>query len=742
MKSTPDRCLGVFTSGGDAPGMNAAVRSVVRTALARGVPTYAICEGYQGMVEGGDRLRLMTWGSVGGVLQRGGTIIGSARSEDFRQREGRLAAARNLIKVGIDSLVVIGGDGSLTGASYLQEEWPSLVAELAERGDIDSETAKKRTQLTIVGLVGSIDNDMFGTDMTIGADTALHTIIEAVDAITSTAASHQRSFVIEVMGRNCGYLALMGALATASDWVLIPEYPPEPGVWEDQMCSALKAGREAGRRDNVVIVAEGAHDRTGKPITCSYVKQVLEERLGQDVRETILGHVQRGGAPSAFDRYMSTVLGHAAVDFLLSGRADGRPCIIGMRGNRITFKPLASCLDRNRELVEAVNDGDYMSAMNLRGPSFENAFEILGTLVQAVPRQGVESQRRFRIAIIHAGALSPGMNTAVRIAVRMGLDMGHTMLGVQNGFQGLIDGDVHEMNWMSVAGWASMGGSELGTTRFLPEERHLYSIARTLEQFEVDGLLMIGGWVGYEAVWTMYGARDRFPGFAIPMVCIPASIDNNLPGSELSIGADTALNCVVDAVDKIKQSAVASRRVFVVEVMGRNCGYLALMAGLATGAERVYLHEEGVTLHDLEEDVEKLKTGFREGKRLGLIIRNECANAVYDTTFTAALFEEEGGEYFEVRKAILGHLQQGGDPTPFDRIQATRLAAQGITQLVAQIEGGKSDGAFIGALSGKMQVLNIEEFPRMSDRELRRPREQWWMSLRPVAKIMAQTGPG
>lgn len=741
MSSTPDRCLGVFTSGGDAPGMNAAVRSVVRTALARRIPTYAIYEGYQGMVEGGDRLRPMTWSSVGGILQRGGTIIGSARSEAFREREGRLAAARNLINVGIDSLVCIGGDGSLTGANYLQEEWPSLVAELAARGDIDPETAKKRTQLTIVGLVGSIDNDMFGTDMTIGADTALHRIVEAVDAITSTAASHQRSFVIEVMGRNCGYLALMSALATASDWVLIPECPPEPGVWEDQMCSALQAGREAGRRDNVVIVAEGAHDRTGTPITCSYVKHVLEHRLGQDVRETILGHVQRGGAPSAFDRYMSTVLGHAAVDFLLSGRADGQPCIIGMRGNRITFKPLDGCLDRNRELVEAIERGDYVSAMKMRGPGFDSAYEILGTLVQAVPRPDISSQRRVRIAVIHAGALSPGMNAAARIAVRMGLDKGHTMLGVQNGFQGLLQGDLREMDWMSVAGWASAGGSELGTTRFLPEERHLYSIARTLERFQIDGLLMIGGWIGYEAVSVMYGARDRFTGFAIPMVCIPASIDNNLPGSELSIGADTALNCVVEAVDKIKQSAVASRRVFVVEVMGRNCGYLALMSGLATGAERVYLHEEGVSLHDLQEDVERLKTGFREGKRLGLIIRNERANAVYDTAFTAALFEEEGGQLFEVRKAILGHLQQGGDPTPFDRIQATRLAAKGITHLLTQIDEGKNDGAFIGALSGKMQVLSIEDFPRMADRELRRPREQWWMALRPVARIMAQTGP-
>ena len=157
----------------------------------------------------------------------------------------------------------------------------------------------------IAGLVGSIDNDMIGTDMTIGADSALHRIVEAIDAIASTAASHQRSFVVEVMGRHCGYLALMSAIAGGADYVFIPENPPDPG-WEDDLCELLKNGRAAGRRNSIVIVAEGAHDSQNTPITSDYVRQVLEERLGEDTRVTILGHVQRGGAPSAFDRSMSS----------------------------------------------------------------------------------------------------------------------------------------------------------------------------------------------------------------------------------------------------------------------------------------------------------------------------------------------------------------------------------------------------------------------------------------------------
>ena len=221
--------IGVLTSGGDAPGMNAAVRAVVRTGLRRGAEVWAITEGYKGMVEGGGAIRPLSWDAVGGILQQGGTVIGTARCPEFREREGRRRAAANLVAAGIDSLVVIGGDGSLTGASLFRQEWPELLAESVAAGTITPEQAAAHPALTIVGLVGSIDNDMVGTDMTIGADTALHRITQALDDLASTAASHQRSFVVEVMGRHCGYLALRGAIAGGADWVFIPESPPEDG---------------------------------------------------------------------------------------------------------------------------------------------------------------------------------------------------------------------------------------------------------------------------------------------------------------------------------------------------------------------------------------------------------------------------------------------------------------------------------------------------------------------------------
>ena len=733
--------IGVFTSGGDAPGMNAAVRAVVRTALARGVAVYGIHEGYQGLVDGGDSIGPMVWGDVGGVLHLGGTVLGSARCAAFREREGRLAAARNLVHNRIDGLIVIGGDGSLTGASVLRQEWSGLLQTLLQQGDIRQEDVERHATLPIVGLIGSIDNDMFGSDVTIGVDTALHRIVGAIDAISSTAASHQRTFVVEVMGRHCGYLALMSALATGASWVFIPEHPPAGEDWETRMTEILAKGRRRGRRENIVILAEGARDAQGQPITSGHVKRLLEERLGEDTRITVLGHVQRGGSPSAYDRILGTLTGAAAVDVMLDPTFDGEPVVVGTIGNKITHTPLDKCLDRTRAVSDSIHAGNYDLAMAQRGYGFEESYRTYRTLVRAVPRQVEKSEATRRVAVLNAGSPAPGMNTAVRAAVRLGIDQGHTMLGVRNGFRGLIDGDISELGWLDVSGWAARGGAELGTNRTVPEASDFYAIARNLEAHNVQGLVVVGGITGYRAALALYEQRRNYPVFNLPIVCLPASINNNLPGADHSVGADTALNSIVEAVDKIKRSAVASRRVFVVEVMGRHCGYLALTSALATGAERVYLNEEGVTLQNLVDDVSGLVTGFNSGKRLGVMIRNEAANTIYSTPFMTALFEEEGGHLFDVRQAILGHLQQGGDPTPFDRILATRLAVHAFHFLDEQLGQAEPECCAVGYIGGQIQRTDFLDLPRMIDVVHDRPKKQWWLDIRPIARVLAQSGP-
>jgi 6-phosphofructokinase 1 len=471
------------------------------------------------------------------------------------------------------------------------------------------------------------------------------------------------------------------------------------------------------------------------------VQHVLEAALGEEVRVTVLGHVQRGGRPSAFDRNLGTLTGYYAVEAVLNAKPNTEPVVIGIKGNRIVSAKLMDCVEQTHAVATAISQQDYEKAIELRTGSFKEAFRTLRTFVRALPHPPEPGQQRMRLGVLNAGAPAPGMNTATRAAVRLGLDKGHRLFGIHNGFEGLAEGEIEEMNWMSVNGWASMGGSELGTSRKVPKGADLYAIARNIEKYELQGLLVIGGFSAYEAVYKLMQERMNFPAFKIPMVCLPATINNNLPGSELAVGADTALNNIVEAVDKIKQSAVATGRCFVVEVMGHYCGYLALMSGLATGAERVYLHEEGVTIGGLQKDVENLKEGFSSGKRLGLMIRNEYANRVYSTAFMTALFEEEGGDLFDVRQAILGHLQQGGDPSPFDRIMATRLASRCVDFLIEKVNKNDPACAFIGLSSDGMNFNNMEDFYRMVDIEFQRPKEQWWLEIDAIAKLLSQPRP-
>ncbi|OKL52805.1 6-phosphofructokinase [Buchananella hordeovulneris] len=750
--------IGILTSGGDAQGMNAVVRAAVRTALRMGAQPYAVLEGWQGAVEGGDGVRQLQWESVGSILHKGGTVIGTARSDAFRERWGMLAAAKNLLAHGIDRLIVIGGDGSLTGTEEFRTQWPSLLDELVETGQISPEVRDAHPKLTVTGVVGSIDNDMVGTDMTVGTDSALHRIVDALDAISSTAASHQRTFIIEVMGRHCGYLALMAAVAGGCDYVLIPENPPAPG-WEQDMVDTLRRGREQGRRDSLVIVAEGARDRDGAPITSTHVQQAIKDLMGESARVTILGHVQRGGAPSAYDRWMSTLLGYAAAQEVINSTEDDEPHIMGVRRNRIARLPLRESVAATRAVKDLLAEQRYAEAISARGQSFTEMVRIFSFLatppgteegyevfseqaellkqVRAIVKNPDGTERAPRVGVLHQGGLAPGMNSAARAVTRLGLQLGMTVLGIRGSFQGLIDGRVSELTWGEVDSWVGEGGAELGTRRPVPEVEKLYSLGRAIEEHCIDALIIIGGFNGYLSAHLLHTEQSRYPAFQIPIICIPASIDNNLPGTELAIGADTALNEAVRALDMIRQSASASRRCFVAETMGRRCGYLAAMSGLAAGAEKVYLAEEGITLEALKKDTEEMIKSFQEGRRLYLAIRSEQASELYTTDFLARLFAEEGKGLYDVRQNVLGHIQQGGNPSPFDRLLATRLAYVALSDLVEQLLLGSHEGRYVGLMGSKMGTRPIARMEDELDLVNRRPRKQWWMELRSVSEIVS-----
>ena len=309
--------IAVMTSGGDAPGMNAAIRAVVRTGLEHDVEVYGVRQAYTGLLSGD--FELLTSREVSGILQRGGTILQTARNEEFKTLQGQRKALRRLNEYGIEGLVVVGGDGSLRGALALHE-----------------------LDFPVVGVPGSIDNDIWGTDMSIGVDTALNTIIDALDRIRDTATSHQRAFLIEVMGRNCGYLALMAGILGGAEIVITPE----KAITMDEVAAALEDSYVRGKSHAVAVMAEGA----AYSITDLANYLMKNKNVGFEIRLSILGHMQRGGSPSAFDRRLASMLGMRALDVLMEGQTG---VMVGMLGRVIQTVSLEDVTTKTREMTES-----------------------------------------------------------------------------------------------------------------------------------------------------------------------------------------------------------------------------------------------------------------------------------------------------------------------------------------------------------------------------------------------------
>ncbi|PYH42862.1 ATP-dependent 6-phosphofructokinase [Aspergillus saccharolyticus JOP 1030-1] len=754
------RRIAVLTSGGDAPGMNGAVRAVVRMAIHSDCEAYAVFEGYEGLVNGGDMIRQMHWEDVRGWLSQGGTLIGSARCMSFRQRPGRLQAAKNMVIRGIDALVVCGGDGSLTGADLFRSEWPGLLKELVEKKELTQEQVEPYKILNIVGLVGSIDNDMSGTDATIGCYSSLTRICDAVDDVFDTAYSHQRGFVIEVMGRHCGWLALMAAISTGADWLFVPELPPKDG-WEEDMCSIITKNRkERGKRRTIVIVAEGAQDRQLNKISSSKVKDILTERLGLDTRVTVLGHTQRGGAACAYDRWLSTLQGVEAVRAVLDMKPDSPSPVITIRENKIMRMPLMEAVQFTKTVTSHIENREFDKAMALRDSEFkEYHFSYKNTSTPDHPKMLLPENKRMRIAIVHVGAPAGGMNQATRAAVAYCLTRGHTPLAIHNGFPGLCRhhadtpvSSVREIKWIESDAWVNEGGSDIGTNRSLPGE-DLETTAKCFEKFKFDALFVVGGFEAFTAVSQLRQAREKFPAFKIPMTVLPATISNNVPGTEYSLGSDTCLNTLIDFCDIIRQSASSSRRrVFVIETQGGKSGYIATTAGLSVGAAAVYIPEEGIDIKMLSHDIDFLRDSFTRDKganRAGkIILRNECASNTYTTQVIADILKEEAKGRFESRAAVPGHFQQGGKPSPMDRIRALRMAIKCMSHLEsyagqspeeiaademsASVIGIKGSQVGFSAMGGENGLEATE-----TDWARRRPKTEFWLELQDTVNILS-----
>lgn len=313
------RCIGILTSGGDAPGMNAAVRAVTRTAIYKGLQVKGIYRGYKGLIS--DEIKDFQTENVSNIIQRGGTVLKTARSDEFRTHEGRVQAYENMRKHGIDALVVIGGDGTLTAAKLFAAEF----------------------NIPIVGIPGTIDNDLSGTDSTIGYATALNTIMDAVDKIRDTASSHDRLFVVEVMGRDAGFLALNGAIASGAEVAIIPEYKEA----EDQITQMIANGFRKSKNSSIVLVAES--EATGGAL--GVAERIKEGHPEYDVRVSILGHMQRGGSPCAQDRILASRMGVAAVEALLDGQ---RNVMVGVVNDEIVLVPFSRAIKDDKTVDRAM----------------------------------------------------------------------------------------------------------------------------------------------------------------------------------------------------------------------------------------------------------------------------------------------------------------------------------------------------------------------------------------------------
>ncbi|KYK57944.1 6-phosphofructokinase [Drechmeria coniospora] len=752
--------IAIMTSGGDSPGMNGVVRAVVRMAIHKGCDAYAVYEGYEGLVRGGDYIKKMEWQDVRGWLSEGGTLIGTARCMAFYERDGRRKAAKNMVLNGIDALIICGGDGSLTGADKFRAEWPSLLKELVETGDLSQDQMATYKHLNIVGIVGSIDNDLSGTDATIGCYSALSRICEMVDYIEATASSHSRAFVIEVMGRHCGWLALLAGVATGADFVFIPERPQDHD-WRTDMALVVRRHRKLGKRKTIVIVAEGARDKNGAKITSVEIKDLLADKshdgLGLDTRITTLGHVQRGGTAVAYDRILATLQGVEAVNAVLEASPETETCFIAINENKLVRKPLMKAVEETKELAAAVEAKEFEKAMSLRDTEFADQYRsYLTTTNVMVDDHKLPEKNRMKIGFINVGAPAGGMNAAVRAAVAYCVSRGHQPMAIHNGFAGFARhhddkpiGAVRPFDWLEVDGWASKGGSEIGTNRELPSESGMELIANLIEQHEFDALFIVGGFEAFHSVSQLRKARDQYPSLCIPICLLPATISNNVPGTEYSLGSDTCLNELVNYCDKIRQSASATRRrVFVIETQGGRSGYVATLSGLSVGAAAVYTPEEGISLEMLNSDVMHLKKVFTNDKgqsRAGrLILVNEKASKVYDAKLIASIIRDEAHDRFESRESIPGHVQQGGVPSPMDRCRAVRLAIKCIQHLEDfgrnahnRVKKDPNSTTVIGIQGSEVVFTPIKVLEEEgTDWPNRRPKVAHWLSLRSVVDVL------
>lgn len=669
--------IGVLTSGGDAPGMNACLRGVVRAALNRGWEVYGIRDAYQGLVEGGDKISPIDWVDVSWNFREGGTFLGSARFVDLigdsdQARGIKQKALLNLKRLGISGVIVIGGDGSLTGAydlfAFLKQHGP-LITDLQDM------------ELSIVGIPGSIDNDIAYTDMSIGADTTLNTIVACIDKLRDTAISHKRISIVEVMGRLRGYLAVMSGLASGADQIFIRE----DKITKEKLNTMLRdltVSFAHGQKAGVIVRSEGA------VISTDYLKETIEILLEpkRDVRETVLGHLQRGGNPTAFEIILAMRMGVQAVQLLAEDF--GEPRMVSIKNGGITSITLSDCLKK-------------MRTPEFRGELSQNtksAFR-LNKILEETP---IATIQNIRYGILTDGSNVSGMNMAIRAVARLAINEGKEVIGIKGGFTGLAQGAASafpfEWGMLEMSSIMRRGGTLLGVSgnEAILNEQDLVAMRSQVASLKMDGLIVIGDRLTYE------NAARLSADIRMPVVGVPAALNCNIPGTDWVIGMDSSVNDLIKGIERAADAAHVLKKIYLIHIGGTYCSCLVRSAALAGGAEVVISDDDpedrlDILQNEIKIKVQALKRIISMGKSFATIIlfskRPEKAGSTLNT------IKQEiaaAGIKREVSLISLETSLGGISPTAFDRILAQRLGEKALATLQKNIYEGNYDFHIVG----------------------------------------------
>lgn len=694
--------VAVLTSGGDCPGMNPAIRGVARCALSKGATVVGILDGWRGLVN--KQFVPIEWHSVGRIIHRGGTILGTARYPEFKKCHVRQVAADILRESNIDGLVVIGGDGSLTGGLRLWQE----------------------TGFPVVGIPATIDNDLCHTDLSLGVDTALNLGVQVLDRLRDTAASHERVFVVEMFGNRSGYLAALCGLAAGAARVLVPEKRVQPddldtlarhiSQWYATM--ARKRNHIESARHVLVVVAEGADfahfsehylDPDLEKVR-DVRRRIEQQRTGGECRAVVLTYTQRGGSPSARDRILGTRFGAEAVELLLKDRAG---IMVALDGDKIV----------SVELAKVIKDTEHLQhepSYNLHSRHLGKLLDLQEKLGQLSPTRGQPSKK---LLLITSGADAPGMNLYIRALARLACLRGWSTYGAQHGFSLLIknqdrylDEEIFEsLSWevVHMGAMIATGGSLLGserTERLTPEEGDVFW--RAIESRQFDGVVVLGGIHAF-GICAQLAEHDH----GKPLFFLPATISNNIPGTTMCIGADTALNNLMGVIDKAKDTGISLQRIHIIQVMGRTCGWLALQSALAGGAEAVFDVETGLSVEKIVNLANDLRCAFGDGgatmQKTGIILLNERAADTLSAESIREMLEQMTRRTTRVLNP--SQMQRGGPPSAFDRILACQLSQRTIEELENANQKGDTGGYLVGWKSGTTQIMNIRDAYRDLD---------------------------